>query len=150
MSTVRRATVLDVDELVELGRSFVAYSAYGNMVSVSDDDIVRGLCNALDNGVVFVAERNNRIVGGIVGLKNSLWFAPHVKVATELAWWVRPEDRNTPAAVRLLRRFERWAAEQGATHVAMSDLVIDGDTPAGKLFEKLGYTLTERSHIKGV
>jgi len=150
MSTVRQAAVSDVDALVELGRNFVWYSSYGSMINVTDDDIARGLCQVLDHGVIFVAERKGEIVGGIAGVMNSLWFAPHVKVGTELAWWVRPDSRNSPAAVRLLRAFESWSAEQGATHVAMSDLVIQGDTPAGKLFEKLGYTLTERSHIRGV
>lgn len=150
MSTVRLATVSDVDALVELGRKFVSYSNYSNMISVSDDNIARGLCGILDVGVVFVADKKGVIVGGIAGAMSSLWFAPHVKVATELAWWVREEDRNTPAAVRLLRAFEIWAADQGASHIAMSDLIIQGDAPAGKLFEKLGYTLTERSHIKGV
>lgn len=150
MSTVRQAKVSDIDALVELGRNFVWYSSYGSMIDVADDDIARGLCQVLDHGVIFVAERNGEIVGGIAGIMNSLWFASHVKVGTELAWWVKPESRNSSAAVKLLRAFESWSAEQGASHVAMSDLVISGEAPAAKLFEKLGYTLTERSHIKGV
>ena len=63
---------------------------------------------------------------------------------------MKPEHRGSKLAIKLLREFERWGKERGASHVVMSDLVIEGGTPAGQLFEKLGYVLVERSHVKGV
>ena len=37
---------------------------------------------------------------------------------------------------------------QKADIIVLSDLVINGDTPIGKMVSRLGYTLVERSHVK--
>lgn len=149
-SMVRRATVMDIDVLIEMGRGFLAYSAYGQSVPFDQDQMARGLCAVLDAGVIFVAEKDGEIIGGIAGCMSALWFSPSTKIATEMAWWMKPEHRGSKLAIKLLREFERWGKERGASHVVMSDLVIEGGTPAGQLFEKLGYVLVERSHVKGV
>lgn len=149
-SVVRIATVKDIDALIDIGGSFLNYSAYGSMINVSKDDVARGLCSILDTGVIFVSEKNGEITGGIAGVMGSIWFASQIKVATELGWWVNEKNRGEIASIKLLRAFENWAKENGASHIVMSDLVIRDDTPAGHLFEKLGYVLTERAHIKGV
>lgn len=147
---VRRATVADIDALIEMGRAFLAYSAYGKSVPFDRDQMAIGLCSILDSGVIFVAEKDAKIIGCIVGIMNGLWFAKDTKVAAELAWWVAPEYRGGRLSIKLLREFERWGVEQGVKHIVMSDMVIDGEMPVARLFEKLGYALVERAHMKGV
>lgn len=131
-----------------MGARFLAWSPYGQKLGYRVTDIEAGLNRMLAaGGVCFVAEREDRIIGAIVGILSELWFRPGVPVATELAWWVDPDARGA-TGIRLLRRFETWAIEKGAGLIALSDLVVDGVEPADKLFRSLGFTTVERSHIK--
>ena len=91
-----------------------------------------------------------KIVGCICGIITNFWFARNTKVAAELGWWVNEEHRGSTASIRLLQAFENWAKEHGVKAITMSDLVINGDTPAGPIYKKLGYELVERAHVKGV
>ena len=108
---------------------------------------LRGLLD-MPLGLVLVAEHDGEIVGGLMGLLTPLWFNQSATVASEVAWWVDPQYRGGAAGVRLLYTFEAWAKERGAAAVCLSDLVLDGEQPAGSLIDKLGYTLVERSHVK--
>lgn len=145
--TVRRAIPADVDQLVELGARFFEASPFSE-VAAYDSGAVRALVEgAMRDGVVLVALDGVSVVGGIMGVLRGPWFAPSAPCAIELAWWVDEHARGT-AGVRLYRAFEAWALEQGALAMVMSDLVVGGETPAAALYERLGYTLAERSHIK--
>jgi len=150
MRQIRYATVADINSLIEMGKDFLSYSEHGKSVEFDHDQIAQGLCAVLDSGVIFIAEIDGQIIGGLVGCMSTLWFAPSTKIAVEMAWWIKPEHRGNKFSIKLLQEFERWGIKMGAKQIVMSDLVIDGDTPAGRLFEKLGYVLVERSHIKGV
>lgn len=150
MTQVRRGTIEDIDALVDMGERFFAFSAFSEFTPLDPDSVRNSLLSLLDGGVVFVAEHEQQIVGGIVGMMTSVWFNQNVRTATELAWWVDEEHRTTSAGIKLYRAFESWAAEQGAQAIVMSDLVIRGAAPAENLFMKLGFTTVERSHVKKV
>lgn len=145
--TIRPAIEADIAELVALGERFFAASPFADFAPY-DRGAVRALVEgAMRDGVVLVALDGAAIVGGIMGVLRGPWFAPSAPCAIELAWWVDPHARGT-AGVRLYRAFESWAHEQGAIAVVMSDLVVGGDSPAAMLYDRLGYTLAERSHVK--
>ena len=57
----------------------------------------------------------------------------------EHGWFAR--DRS---GMRLLRAFEEWAAEQGAVMVKMSTGAV------GPYLGRLGYTMTEKTWVKGI
>lgn len=156
MCTIRPARSEDLDALADMGAQFFAYSAFAKAVPY-DRDAARaaiasyaapGTMLTAPSGVVLVAEADGEIVGGLVGFIGPMWFNPSARIATELAWWVAESHRGGTAAIKLYRAFEAWADEQGADVIVMSDLVIDGETPAARLFEKLGYATVERAHIK--
>jgi GNAT superfamily N-acetyltransferase len=147
---IRVAGVPDVDAIVAMAGPFLNYSHFTEYTEIERDDIVFGICNLIDNGIIFVAEKEDEIVGCICGMITNLWFARNTKVAAELGWWVNEEHRGSTASMRLLQAFENWAKEQGVKAITMSDLVIDGQTPTGQIYKKLGYELVERAHVKGV
>lgn len=152
MCQIRPATHDDLDAMVAMGERFFAFSRFADF-AVFDRDVARAsIANltALDGGIALVAVVGGEIVGGIIGVLAPLWFAPSQLSATEFAWWVSEEHRGGTTGIKLLRAFEQWAKDKGAAMVSMSDLVIEGATPAGRLFEKLGYTVVERSHVKKV
>lgn len=156
MCTIRPATPEDINALTDMGAQFFAYSAFGKVVRFDRDAARDAIAHYATPGtmltgstsVVLVATQGEEILGGIVGFLGPMWFNPATRCATELAWWVAEEHRGGTAAIKLYRAFERWADEQGADVIVMSDLVVDGETPAAKLFEKLGYATVERAHIK--
>lgn len=139
-----------------MGAQFFAYSAFAKALPF-DRDAVRdalarlsapGTMLTAPDSVVLVAEVGGELAGGIVGIVGPTWFNPAARVATELAWWVSEAHRGGRAALKLYRAFEAWAGDRGVDAIVMSDLVIDGETPAAGLFEKLGYATVERAHMK--
>lgn len=156
MCTIRPATADDIDALVEMGERFFAYSAFSKVISFNREAaramiavlVEPGTLLTASGNVVLVAEHEGKVIGGIAGTLTGTWFNPYARVATELAWWMDEAHRGGTAAIRLYRAFEAWASEMGADAIVMSDLVVDGETPAARLFEKLGYATVERAHIK--
>lgn len=145
----RPATVEDIPALVELGQSFFSESHLADF-SCYAPDRVRTMLDQLiqgDRSVVWLSEFDGRLTGFIGGSVQAVWCAD-VDVAVELAWWVDPLVRGTNTALRLLQMFEVWAHEHGARGVVMTDIV---DLPqASMLFSRMGYSVVERSHFKGL
>ena len=147
---IRQATVKDVDTLIVVAKPFLRYSMYAQYTEIDNNELAFSLCNMIDNGVIFVAEYDGQIVGGLVGAINNFWFNRNTKMASELGWWVNEEHRGKTAGIRLLQAFEHWAKEKGADVISLSDLRVNDEYPAGGLYEKLGYQVTERAHVKGL
>lgn len=147
---IRKALFGDIDALVALGERFFAFSAYSAAFSFDASEARQAIAALLESGCVFVAEKSGELVGGIAGIISSPWFCPSKKTAVELAWWVDDSHRNGLAGVRLLRAFEEWGRQSGASFCTLTDLVIEGIAPASDLFVALGYALTERAHVKGL
>lgn len=147
---IRKATHADLDALVALGQRFFAFSRFSAFVEFDREHARSSLAALMERGVLLVAESAGCLAGAIVGLMAPLWFNPTVSVAAELGWWVDERFRGSSAGVKLARAFEQWGRDNGAAVVTMSDLVIEGEAPAGRLFEKLGYQVVERSQIKAV
>ena len=150
MCYVRPATPDDIDAIAVMGARFFDYSRFGTLVHWDHETVKAALLQVHEAGVIFVALRDEAIAGFLAGALASIWFAPATLAATEFAWWVEPEHRQSAAGLKLLRAFEAWAREQGAALTVFSDLVLDGETPAGDLFACLGYVVVERSHVKRI
>lgn len=156
MCTVRLATPDDLNTLTRMGERFLAFSPLAQVVEpdpyamreVLERFAKPGTLLAESDTAVWVAEKEGEVVGGLVAAISPVWFAPHARVATELAWWVAAEHRGGTAAIKLHAAFERWAQAHGAHAQVLSDLVVDGEPTAGSIIERLGYTLAERAHIK--
>lgn len=84
-------------------------------------------------------------VGIIAGVINPIMLGTAL-MSTEVIWWVEPEHRNNAVGVELLEAYENWAKSCGCKLTTMVCL----DDSVGKLYEKLGYTLRERTYLKEV
>jgi len=144
--TLRRADLSDVPGIVRIARSFLGVSGYGRLFDLTHEDITCAIDEVIDSdeGVCFVVECDDRIVGAILGKRSPVWLKRGVTVAVELGWWVDPDHRGH--GVDLLREFEAWAKP---LPVVVSDTIMDGATPAGPLLERLGYEMIERCFVKG-
>lgn len=135
----RFATEADEDHVILMAKDFFAVSPYGSVEF--EEEAVRVLFRQLlIGGCVIVSER-----GFIAGALTPLFFAPQLKVATEVAWWA-PEGGGT----ELRELFEAWAEDNDASAVQMSTL----NNPyaarlAGNLTDN-GYAPVEVSYLKAL
>jgi len=83
--------------------------------------------------------------GMIVGIVNPFLYGTKL-VATELGWWVEPEERKNGVGESLLKAFEFWAHKVGCSMITMISL----DDELGQYYEKKGYKLYERAYMKEI
>lgn len=149
---IRKATLDDLDKLATMGKEFLDFGPYADRAAeLGSDDMRQALKKIMssDFGRVFVYEVKGRIYGALIAVLSSLWFSRSTTVAAELAWWVDPEMRGSPAAVRLMAAFEAWAADNHADYVVVSDMISrKGEWAAAQLVDRLGYKVCERTHVK--
>lgn len=88
--------------------------------------------------------------GIIVGIVSPSFLEPQHYLASELVWFVEPEHRNGTTGIKLLKEFERLAAERGAKRLQM--VCLESMTPdvVGKIYTKLGYNLVEHHYLKEI
>lgn len=152
MDNIRLATHDDIPALVSMARAFINYGPHGTLIDITDEQLAVQARVLLDIPTVsvFVAEMHGDIVAMLIGALTSPWFAPHVTMATELAWWVQPEARGTRIAFKLVKMYEGWAHANGAQLVSMSSMEMDTGPNVGNMLQRLGYAKAETTHIKEV
>ncbi len=141
---VRDATEDDYDDLLRMGREFVAEAGRGE---IDDDTLLMTLESLKEQGILKVCEN-----GTVCGAAGALVF-PHYwnrgeMIAQELFWWVDEAKRGTSAGLRLLVALENEARDLGAKELLMLCLErVDGDKVAN-MYERLGYEPLERTYTK--
>jgi GNAT superfamily N-acetyltransferase len=83
--------------------------------------------------------------GAILGIVTPSMWSPDVLVAWEGFWWAT--DGNGMA---LLRAFEGWARESGATRVQIGTQHAYRGEAVGRLLEREGYAMRETYWTKGL
>jgi GNAT superfamily N-acetyltransferase len=150
MATIRRATEDDAEALLVMARKFVAFAPYHDRVTATDDELRAIITYFTANATVFVAEKHGAVIGMLVAVLAPVWYAPSCRVATELAWWVEQEHRGGTAAIRLIQAFEKWAKDECAVMVTMSNLEVETDNRVSSMLARMGYRIMEQSHTKGI
>lgn len=127
-----------------MGVLFVAESQYWTLGPANPQKISDLALALMEKGVVFVAEHDGRVVGMVAG---HLYVHPMLDatIATETAWWVEADHRGV-AGRKLLKRFEQWGAESGASHINM----VAPTDRVGKHYEALGYHRLEDNYVRRV
>ena len=145
---VRLATTDDLNAIADMAMRFIGRTRYAALLSPNRDDITNTLVGLLEPGRIWVAEIDGVVRGFIACVMQNAWFSPSTRIALEAAWWMDEEVRGRPEGVRLLLAFERWAKDQQADAICMSDIVIEGNTAAASILERLGYAVSGRTFFK--
>jgi len=147
-SKVREATHEDLFELLMIGYEFIKEGP-DHLKPFDKELLEERLTNIIDNEdyVALVLDVNGSVEGVIIGGCIAPWMMSE-KFAVELAWFVRKSSRDGRGAIKLVKAYEAWAKSKGVTKVCMSDLTKIQSL--GKLYKRLGYSLTETSYIKEV
>lgn len=130
---MRQATEADIPRIIDMvERLAAAVDGPQRVCRIKTGGVLAGLIHS-ETGVVYVTD-----AGFIAGAIADTVISPD-PVAIELGWYA--EDRS---GLRLLRAFEAWAHEQGATLIKMS---CNGGA-AQQILERAGYKAAEIAMVK--
>jgi len=147
---VRDATAEDEDAVLEMARQFVAFAPYSDTFTTTDEELRLTIKHFIETTKAFVAEVDGKVVGMLCAVLTPVWYAPSHKAAVELVWWVDPAHRKGMSGIRLVQAFEKWAKEQGASMVSMSNLEVDDNGLVANMLNRFGYRMSEQTHSKRI
>jgi GNAT superfamily N-acetyltransferase len=142
---VRRMSGQDIEPMVEMGADMHAEGAFAAL------DYSREKCRELghryiqspDTNFGAVAEEDGKIVGMFMGYVTDYYFG-NDKIACDILWYVVPEARGSRAGIKLLKAFQVWAAQCGASEVCIGVSTAVEFERTGMLLQRLGY-----AHVGG-
>lgn len=134
---IRRYEPCFREAAIELGRSMHMESRFREL-EFSENKVLQ----LLERPNVFGAFSltGNCITGFFLGVVQPMWFS-EARFGFDLALYMRPEyrQRRTPDAVRLIREFEKFCAEQGCSEINLGSTAEISTESAKRLYAKLGY-----------
>jgi N-acetylglutamate synthase-like GNAT family acetyltransferase len=115
---IRPAVEADIPTILTWGKAFFDESVYSTFGEWSDASVEAQIRHMLDDpdSIIYMIDGVGMISGSIA----VPYYSETIAIATELWWYVVPEERKSGAGRELLVAFGLWARESGATHVAMS------------------------------
>lgn len=101
-----------------LGRQMHA-EGYFRHVPFDEAKVRAALEHCLAEQFIAVSDGPDGLTGFLIGHVSALWYSP-ATVASDLAFYVRPDRRGSIAALRLVQEFIAWAKEAGAAEVCIA------------------------------
>jgi RimJ/RimL family protein N-acetyltransferase len=139
---VRVATEDDIEEIVVMAMTFLSESPYRHL---GDEESIRNVVTT-----IVTADKTEKImlieenVGFLAGTVTPFIFGGQL-MATEIAWYLYPDQRGSKIGSDFLGAFEHWAKEiAGCQMISMGCL----DDRLMKYYEDKGYKLYERAFMK--
>jgi len=149
---IRKAEPKDVVRLMEMTQALFESSKYHESLGVTYDLSSAVTCLLFHiktkDCVLLVMEKENEIVGFLMGQKIRWFFNQNEFLGTSLYWYVEPEHRKGLGSIELLKAFESWAKENGCVGLDTGTTVKLQGERVSQLFEKMGYPEQGMSHAK--
>lgn len=149
MYKLRKATHEDLPLLTEMGLAFHAESGYNERGIPADPESITDYARiTLDSGLVVIAEVEE--TGEPVGMLGTLitphLLNKHIKVATETAWYIKPEHRRSKLGAGMFQYSRAHAKLSGATHHSMT-LLPSSPEGAREFLEASGMDIAEYHYL---
>lgn len=144
-NNVRLATQEDVDTIVSLGFDFwVETPSFRAGIPYNHDSCKRLASIIVDTGIALIAGD----YGMLLMLTSPHPFNHNFTVASEIAFYIKPENRKGLLALKMIRAAEDEARNMGVNHISMA--YIEGYSPKGitRLYSHLGYSPSEGTFSK--
>lgn len=138
---IRQAKQTDIDTITVLANKMVQDTVFTN---IKRDRIEKIL--SVPTAVGFVAE-SEEVIGFICGALHQQFFTQQ-KFASDMALYVEPKYRGGSAAFRLVKAFENWAKEKGASHIWLGQSVGQNMDDTAKFYLRLGYSMAGVNTVK--
>lgn len=152
MMRVRRANQNDKKDFVKQAEAFFAASPMSERAAFDEQGFANFYDQALESDTVafWVVDRGGEIVGICGAMTFPLYFAPTIKIAQELFWWIKPEARGTSAGKQMMFEIEGWAEQVGASHLFMIALENDRSKTMERVYGRNGFAPIERTFTKEI
>lgn len=139
-TTLRKATLDDIPQMVAMGSRFIAQTAYAGMVADNPEAQWKLGKTLIEGGRsnIFISERDGRITG----MLGAVVFENHIDGAWtigEVFWWADPDVRGD--GMRLYHAAEQWGIEMGCDKIQM----FSPDERTAHLYARLGFAPLERT-----
>jgi|TARA_R110002020_G_scaffold48763_7_gene139005 GNAT superfamily N-acetyltransferase len=132
---VREANFLDISPIISLLVGMHKETEI-ELDRIHPAKLAEAVTRTINNGVVFVAIENKRIIGSIGGFESSDWWSDN-RYLGDLWFYVHPKERKSKAAVKLLKRFLNFAKSNKLK--AKVGHIYSGDLERkDKFYESLG------------
>jgi hypothetical protein len=76
MSIIRKATIDDLDQIVEMANRFIAFAPHGSLIKHTTDEITHTVRLFLESGIIFVIDVDGKAVGILAAMMTSVWYSP--------------------------------------------------------------------------
>lgn len=145
--TIRKANKEDLLGILVLAKEFSREAPKTHKWNI--DKTTNFLLSAIENTnmEIFISEKDNEVTGAIVCMVTEMYMSNTV-IASDLAWFVSKDLRGSPSSIKLLKAFEDWGRSKGADYLGMAD--IEGISNLCKLYNRLGYSVSETTYLKEV
>ena len=142
---IRQANRYDKTWIIEMIQQFGRESGVKHLNNLQAD-YLDALLNSLFAGLgVVLVEENKGLIIGVIN--NSIWDKEY-RMLHEIAWYVKPEFRNTPIGYRLLKEYIKQGDELKAAGRVSATIMGRLVTSPDIKYNKFGFTKLEESWIK--
>ena len=132
-----------IKEIVTAVKEFPEFTIKGLFVT---DDYYKQLINlCFDNGMIVVAEEDNKIIGCLMGLINNNIFTAMQELVT-IVTWVHKDKRNSSAFYRMHKLYKDEYTKLKQQNKIDRVLMACLPNKTNIKFEKLGYKLAEKTY----
>ena len=139
---IREAHEADIPAILSLGMAFAAESPRYRDSGFDADKVEQAIRGRLDEGGMFVAERDGKVVGMIAAFLGEQYFSRQLFVS-DLAFFVAPEARGPPRmALRLIEAVAEWGRAHGAEEMISAVSSQIDDERACAVYERMGFERT--------
>jgi hypothetical protein len=143
---IRAATTEDVSDIVRLGSQSLIDGPYAGMLKDTPEQSAKLAIEVIEksNGKILLYQNDAGKVAGLLGFLVFPHYFTQEPTATEIMWYVEPDERKEGGAIKLLWESEKQAKEMGATRMGFSA----PNEEVGKLYERFGYRKLEVTYMK--
>lgn len=143
---IRAATTEDVPDIVRLGSQSLVDGPYAGMLKDTPEQSAKLAIEVIgkSNGRILLYQNDAGRVAGLLGFLVFPHYFTQEPTATEVMWYVAPQERKEGGAIKLLWEAEKQAKEMGATRMGFSA----PNEEVGKLYERFGYRKLEVTYMK--
>ncbi|MDD4950701.1 hypothetical protein [Sulfuricurvum sp.] len=138
--TIRFATIEDISDILDLGEKMVEESRFRSFGLNREKmgKVLESMISETTQSVIIVAVIDNKIIGGLGGYAIDFFFCD-VKIAQDRFFYIRSESRGSPAAIKILLAFRKWAEQHNAHELNINMSVAIEIERFNQMMGKLGF-----------
>lgn len=144
--TIRKATLDDVQVIVQMGERLHAESSF-RTISFSAEKLAETVATLIGHGFAVVAEKDGAVIGGMLGDVVVPWYSTE-RMGIDYSLYIEPEHRSGLLAIKLVKMFEAWCKNMGAVQIRPG--VSTGHMSAGKLYRAMEYQPVGECFMKDI